>query len=87
MYAPNTADPETKVDNFYDKLQEEVSKIQKSDKQIIIGDLNAKVGDDHSKWNGVLGQHGYGNMNDRGEKLVKFCAANNLCISNTLQAE
>ena len=31
VYAPNTADPETDVDNFYDKLQEEPNNVPKSD--------------------------------------------------------
>jgi hypothetical protein len=49
-----------------------------------MGDLNAKVGDEHEKWKDVLGHHGFGKINNRGEKLLTFCAANNLCITNTM---
>ena len=42
VYAPNSADPETDVDNFNNKFQEELNNVPKSDIQIIMGDLNAE---------------------------------------------
>ena len=84
VYAPNLADSESEVDDFYDQLQAEIKTTPKSDILMIIGDLNAKVGDDYSKWSDVIGHHGYGKMNARGEKLLTFCAVNNLFITNTM---
>ena len=34
-------------------------------------------------WNGILEKFGYEELNARGEKLTNFCAANNLCITNS----
>ncbi|XP_072021381.1 uncharacterized protein [Amphiura filiformis] len=31
-----------------------------------------------------MGNYGYGNINARGEKLLTFCATNNLCLTNTM---
>ena len=48
-----------------------------------MGDFNAKVGADWESWNGTLGKFGLDESNDRGERLLNFCALNNLCITNT----
>ena len=84
VYAPNTADPEEKVDEFYDQLQMAINNTNKNDLLVITGDFNAKVGDDRTNWEGVMGNYGYGNTNERGEKLLNFCAVNDLSISNTM---
>ena len=58
-----------------------------SDKMIIFGDLNARVGCDRESWEGVLGvlgAHGVGNMNSNGLLLLSMCAETNLTITNTL---
>ena len=50
-----------------------------------MGDFNAKVGADcHQNWSTVAGKFGLGNGNERGERMLQFCAINNLCIVNTL---
>jgi hypothetical protein len=52
---------------------------------MLLGDYNAKVGSlVTDEWQGILGKFGLGNMNERGENLLQFCAINNLAISNTL---
>ena len=51
---------------------------------IVMGDLNAKVRTDVGAWNGVIGQHGIGDENERGERPLNFCSCNNLIITNTL---
>ncbi|XP_072047129.1 craniofacial development protein 2-like [Amphiura filiformis] len=48
VYAPNTADTENNVDDFYDQLQHEVNKKPRKDILMVMGDLNAKVGDNNS---------------------------------------
>jgi endonuclease/exonuclease/phosphatase family metal-dependent hydrolase len=51
---------------------------------LLLGDLNAKVGDNNENIEGVMGRHGLGSMNDNGERLASFCAENNLVIGGTL---
>ena len=78
------ADKEDLVDELYDQLQKTIDETPRQDLLIVSGDMNAKVGKDWNQWNHVIGQHGYGDMNSRGEKLLNFCSANNLFIANTL---
>ena len=84
VYAPNSADKEEQVDDFYQQLQIAINNVHNKDILMIIGDLNAKVGSDHDQWNQVIGQYGFGVSNMRGEKLLHFCAANDLFITNTM---
>ena len=83
IYAPNTADPDTLVDDFYDDLQQAVNITPSSDFLILMGDFNAKVGTDTQNWEGVLGKFGFGECNERGEKLLNFCTTNGLFLANT----
>ena len=46
-----------------------------------MGDLNAKIGDDRYK--NIVGMHGLGQRNERGERLIQFCQENKLIIANT----
>ena len=78
VYAPNSADTDEKVDEFYDQLQMAINSTDKKDMMIIMGDFNAKVGSNRTHWESVIGNHGYGTINDRGEKLLNFCAVNNM---------
>ena len=46
-----------------------------------MGDLNAKVGD--KRYQIIVGMHGLGRRNERGERLIQFCQVNKLIITNT----
>ena len=50
---------------------------------IVMGDMNAKVGEDNLDMEGVMGKHGLGNINDNGERLCDFCSMNGLVITGT----
>ena len=81
VYALTTAAKEEIIDQFYSDLQRTVDNTARRDVLIVMGDLNAKVRLDA---NGVIGQHGIGEENERGERLLNFCSCNNLVIANTL---
>ena len=51
---------------------------------VIIGDFNARVGNDPATWQGTIGQFGPGELNENGERLLDFCALNDLVVTNTL---
>ena len=84
-YAPTNEAEDNFKDNFYDKL-ESVFKNGHKEKNVtmLLGDLNAKVGDNNENIEGVMGRHGLGSTNDNGERLASFCAENNLVIGGTL---
>jgi len=52
---------------------------------ILLGDFNAKIGRNVTKWKGVIGAH---SLSDRtctnGERLLDLCASRDLCIGGTL---
>ena len=49
-----------------------------------MGDMNAKVGDNNTNRERVMGSHGRGDLNDNGERLSDFCLENRLIIGGTL---
>ncbi|XP_075162760.1 uncharacterized protein LOC142235392 [Haematobia irritans] len=54
------------------------------DIKIIIGDMNAKVGNDNTNIESVMGREGLGPIrNDNGERLIDFCTLHNLFIGGT----
>jgi len=48
---------------------------------IVMGDLTSKVG--RGKEDNVVGPHGLGERNDRGNLWVDWCRANDVMITNT----
>ena len=46
-----------------------------------MGDLNANVGDE--RYPNIIGMHGWGRRNEKGEQLIQFCQENKLIIANT----
>lgn len=49
---------------------------------MVISDLNAKIGSGAE--GDLIGAHGLGTRNTRGDRLVQFCVENNFLIANTL---
>ena len=81
-YTPTNEAEEDKGD-WYEQLQQAVSRVPQHDMLLIMGDINAKVGDDNSKCGRAMGRHGCGVMNNNGERLVDFCL-NNCVIGGTI---
>ena len=84
VYAPTTSYSDDQVEDFYATLQSKIDAVPKQDTIIIMSDWKAKVGKDHETWGPTIGKFGYGEMNDRGERLLYFCKENSLIVSNTL---
>ena len=82
-YAPTLqASSETK-DAFYESLSDTINTVPSCEQLYLLGDFNARVGKNHDAWPNALGHFGVGNMNENGERLLDFCSANNLAITNT----
>ena len=75
-YAPTITNP--------DELDATIARVPKTDKLILLGDFNARVGTDHQTWDGGIGKQGIGKSNSNGILLLKTCAAHELIITNTL---
>ena len=64
-------------------IQKIIDNIPQRDFLFIMGDINARVGGQHSAYPKCVGKHTIGSSNNRGERLASFCSANNLYITNT----
>ena len=83
IYAPRADSKEEELKEFYEKLESTLKELPKKDIRIIIGDFNAKIGKDNTGWEDIMQQHGYGERNERGERLLEFAAKHNMLICNT----
>jgi hypothetical protein len=75
--------PEENKEVFYQQLDLAVSRVPPRDKLIIMGDLNARIGSNHTAWSGIIGQHGIGLENSNGKLLLSLCSQHHLSITNT----
>ena len=81
-YAPSNNTEEAKVEWFYEDLQDLLELTPKKDVFVIIGDWNAKVGNQETP--GVTCKFGVGVWNEAGKRLIGFYQENALVIANTL---
>lgn len=67
-------------DDFFEQLNDEITKIGTSREIIILGDLNCRTGRENN--NVVVGRHGEETRNENGTRLISICEQNNLKILN-----
>ena len=77
---------EESEDQFYNRLQAVLDTLKYKDINILMGDLNAKVGSDNRGYEEVMGQHALGEMNENGEKFADLCGLNNFVIGGSIFA-
>ena len=82
-YAPTMTYTVEDKEAFYERLTEAVKTVPPSDRLLVLGDFNARVGSNHKAWEGVLGPHGVGKDNSNGQLLLSFCSQENLSITNS----
>ena len=71
-------------DDFYESLQSAVKAVPKHDVLLVIGDLNARVGNNNTGRERVMGRHGTGTMNNNGERMCDLCEFNDLVIGGII---
>ncbi len=81
VYAPTADSTEEEIDAFYETLQEAKAQCKSDEINIVMGDLNAKVGEGQD--GKTVGQHGIDERNERGDKWVHWCENNDMVIMNT----
>ena len=81
VYAPTSNAEEAEVERFYEDLQDLLELTPKKDVLFIIGDWNAKVGNQETP--GITGKFGLRIRNEAGQRLIEFCQENTLIIANT----
>ena len=71
---------------FMEELQDVLDKVPSSDLLLLLGDFNARVGCSDTNgelWRGIRGRYGIGAGNEAGDRLLEFCAVNQLTVMNT----
>lgn len=82
-YAPTLQASSEVKDKFYDDLRECLRHVRSTDKLMILGDFNARIGSNWRDWPDCVGSHGIGNQNENGQRLLELCAPFSLCVTNT----
>ena len=82
VYAPTSNAEEAEVEWFYEDLQDILELTPKKDVFFIIGDWNAKVGNQEIP--GATGNFAFGVQNEARQRLIEFCQENAQVIASTL---
>jgi len=83
-YAPTEQADDEEKDIFYDQLQKLIQEVPAHDMLIVIGDMNARVGNNNTGRERYIGPHGCGSINNNGERLCHLCEENLLVVGGTL---
>lgn len=81
VYAPTLPSNTETKDSFYQSLDEILRPIPKTEKILLLGDFNARVGQNNRIWRGVLGRHGVGQVNSNSMRLLTLCSEHSLTIT------
>ena len=82
VYAPTNNAEEAEIAWFYEDLQDLLELTPRKDVLFIIGDWNAKVGNQEIP--GIMGKFGLGGQNEARQRLIEFCQKNAFIIANTI---
>ncbi|PFX11746.1 Craniofacial development protein 2 [Stylophora pistillata] len=83
VYAPTLTSSTDAKDTFYSQLDDAIKHIPSNEVLILLGDFNARVGNDQGSWPDCLGHFGVGKCNENGQRLLELCTYHHLCITNT----
>ena len=81
-YGPGSEKDKDERESFWNNLSECVERLGRNSYVVVLGDLNARVGDEVVE--GVVGRYGVEGKNVSGEILVNMCSEQELVIGNTM---
>ena len=84
VYAPTMLNSYETKEKFYEDLRNVLLKTSSGDSILLLGDFNARVGNQHDAWPDVLGKHLLGNVNSNGLHLLSLCSEFQLVITNSV---
>jgi hypothetical protein len=83
IHAPTEEKSEDEKNSFYDLFEKEY-KCPKSDIKLILGDFNAKIGQENTLM-GIIGQRRlHKDSNDNGMRVIGYAASRNMVIGSTM---
>lgn len=81
VYAPTYDADDVEIEQFYCTISDILKTFKKHEITIIIGDMNAKIG--QGKSGDLIGDYGLGTRNERGERLMIFVEDEDLAVLKT----
>ena len=81
-YGPGCEKNEDERNEFWYELGSCVEGLNRRNYVVVLGDLNARVGDREVE--GVIGKFGVPGVNESGERLIEMCVERELVIGNTM---
>ena len=84
VYAPTNDKEDDIKEEFYNLLNREIKKTPRHDMLLVIGDFNAKVGQDRHGYEVAMGHEGIGDRNENGSRLLECCVDNELVVTGTI---
>ena len=84
VHAPTEEKDDDEKDNFYEDLDQIYEECPKRDVKIIIGDLNAKIGQEET-YGPITGKYSLHTLsNDNGIRLINFACSKSMVVASTL---
>ena len=80
-YGPGSEKSEVEIEEFWNELSECVGSFGRNKSVVVLGDLNARVGNEVIE--GIVGRHGVPRRNESGERLLEMCAEQELEVGNS----
>ena len=70
--------------SFMESLGQVLESATTRDSMVLLGQLNAHVGDDSKTWRAVIGRNSLSDLNPSGVQLLDFCVSQSLSITNIM---
>ena len=80
VYAPQQGRTDEEKYRLYEQLQEKIDKLRQNEEVIVMGDLNGHVIQRTEGYEQVIGNHGIGQRNTEGYRIVNVCNSNGMKI-------
>ena len=81
-YGPGQSEKgEEEIEEFWNELSECVGGFGRNESVVVLGDLNARVGNEVIE--GIVGRHGVPERNEISERLLEMCAKQELVVGNS----
>lgn len=81
VYAPEDNKPKQERESFYDQLQDTIQSLPQNQPLIVLGDFNARVGNNEIP--GIKQRFNEDILNDNGELMINLCTLSEMRINNT----
>ena len=81
VYVPTMPNPEENKAVFYSQLAGIFRDVLRTDKLLLRGDFNVRIGNEHDRWPLVMG---VGKCNPNGDLILDLCSEFDLTVTNSM---